>query len=148
MEAIKRVLAMPKLPTMIEVETADGILTTNQGHELAEAKRLLSISYVVKVRKVRVADYGSISHRHRVVLVYILGDFPGGNDFEMPAPTWGKGERAACARDVAVSDEQAVATMDPKYVYSGTLTTRYDVQDSHPTREPKLQHGRMGQGSA
>ena len=90
-EATKRVLAMPRLPTMIEVETADGILTTNQGYELAEAKRLLmiSVSYVVKVRNARVADYGSISHRHRIVLVCILRDVPGANDFEVPAPTWG-----------------------------------------------------------
>ena len=128
---------------MMEVETADGILTTNQGYELAEAKRLLSVSYVVKFRKVRVADYGSISHRHRVVLICILRDFPGANDFEMPAPTWGVGHRVACAKDVAISDEQAVATMDSKYFCSGNLATRYDVQDGHPTLEPRLQHGRM-----
>ena len=142
-EVIKRVLAIPKLQTMIEAEKADGVLTTNQGQELAEANRLLSVSYVVKVRKVRVADYGSISHRHRVVLVCILRDFPGANDFEMPAPTWGVNGKVACARDVSASDELFIATMDSKYFYSGKLTTRYDVQDSLPTPEPKLQHSRL-----
>ena len=61
-------------------------------------------------------------------IVCTLRDFPGASDFETPAPAWGMGERVACARNAAVSDDQAVATMDPKYLYSysGKLTTRAD----------------------
>ena len=55
LEAIRRVLSMPKLPKMIELETADGILTTNNGKELALAIAMLSELYVVKLRKVSVA---------------------------------------------------------------------------------------------
>ena len=44
---------MAELPTMIEIETADGILNTNGGAELREAKLLLEEHYVVKVRKIK-----------------------------------------------------------------------------------------------
>ena len=89
MEAVRRVLQMPKRPTMIEIETADGIMDTNDGRELAEAQKLLAEFYVVKVRKVTVADHGSISHRKRMVMVCIDKDFAGAHEFEMPEPTWG-----------------------------------------------------------
>ena len=41
-EVIRRVLGMTELPTMIEIETADGILNTNGGAELREARQLLA----------------------------------------------------------------------------------------------------------
>ena len=104
LEAIRRVLTMPKLPRIIEVETADGIMTTNNGKELAMAVAMLSEFYVVKVRKVSVALHGSISHRKRMVMICIDKTFAGANDFEMPAPTWGTHGKLACARDVAVDD--------------------------------------------
>ena len=87
--AIRQVLAMPKLPEVVEIETADGIMTTNGGRELCEATELLETEYVVKVRKIKVADYGSISHRMRVVLVCVLKTSTAANKFEMPTPTWG-----------------------------------------------------------
>ena len=37
-EAVRRVLAMPKRPTMLEIETADGIMETHDGRELAETQ--------------------------------------------------------------------------------------------------------------
>ena len=110
-EVIRRVLCMTELPTMIEIETADGILNTNGGAELREARQLLAEYYVVKVRKIKAADYGSISHRQRLVMVCVLKTFKGANDFEMPVPTWGQGHKQACANDVAVSDAVAKATM-------------------------------------
>ena len=128
-------MAMPKLPEMVEIETADGILATNGGRELLEAKTLLTEHFVVKVRKINSFDYGSISHRKRVVIVCIRRGSAYENDFEMPAPTWG-GKRTACANDVAVSDETALAIMDTKYVYSGDLVTRYDLQEGHVTEDP------------
>ena len=75
LEAIRRVLSMPKLPRIIEIETADGIMTTNGGKELAMAVAMLSEFYVVKVRKVSVALHGSISHRKRMVMICIDKDF-------------------------------------------------------------------------
>ena len=69
--AIRLVLAMPKRPEVLEIETADGILTTNGGRELREATELLETEYVVKVRKIKAADYGSVSHRMRVVVVCV-----------------------------------------------------------------------------
>ena len=102
---------------------------------MREAKTLLSEHFVVKVRKITAFDYGSISHRKRVVIVCIRRGSAYENDFEMHAPTWG-GERKACANNVAVSDETALAIMDTKYVYSGDLVTRYDLQEGHVTEDP------------
>ena len=65
--AIRQVLAMPRLPEVLEIDTADGIMTTHNGGELREATVLLETKYVVKVRKIKASDYGSISHRKRVV---------------------------------------------------------------------------------
>ena len=85
--AVKQVLAMPKLPEMVEIETADGILATNGGRELREAKTLLAEHFVVKIRKINAFDYGSISHRKRVVIVCIRRGSAYENDFEMHACT-------------------------------------------------------------
>ena len=72
---------------MVEIETADGIMETHDGRELAEARRLLEEFYVVKVRKVTVADHGSIIHRKCMVMICIDKEFAGAHDFEMPEPT-------------------------------------------------------------
>ena len=142
-EAVRRVLQMTKRPTIVEIETADGIIGTNGGQELAEAKKLLEEFYVVKVRKITVADHGSISHRKRMVMVCIDREFAGADDFEMPEPTWGTGTRVACARDMAVSDELALATLDKRHVYPGRLATRCDVQGGRPMEQPPAHHGIM-----
>ena len=143
-EAVRRVLQMPKRPTLVEIETADGIMETNDGRELSEAQRLLEEFYVVKVRKVTVADHGSISHMRRMVMVCIDKDFAGAHDFEMPEPTWGIGKRVACARDIAVRDELALATLDnERHAYPGRLATRYDLKGNQPTEQPTARHGIM-----
>ena len=143
LEAIRRVLSMPKRPKMIELETADGILTTNNGKELALAEAMLSEFYVVKVRKVSVALHGSVSHRKRMVMACIDKDFVGADDFEMPAPTWGTNGKVACARDVAVDDVLALATLDDKHRYPGRLATRYDRCHSSASRQPEVGYGEL-----
>ena len=91
---------------------------------------------MVKVRKIKAADYGSISHRMRVVLVCVLKTSAAANKFEMPMPTWGI-HRTACARDIAVDDEVALQTMESKHIYKGYLPERYDIKDDSPA--PHLQ---------
>ena len=136
---MRQVLAMPKLPEVVEIETADGIMTTNNGRELREATALLETKYVVKVRKIKAAGYGSIRHRMRVVLVCVLKTSTAANMFEMPTPTWGT-HRTACARDVAVEDDVALLTMEDKHIYKGYLPESYDVKNGNHTPEPKPKH--------
>ena len=90
---------------------------------------------MVKVRKIKAADYGSISHRKCVVLVCVLKTSAAANMFEMPQPTWGI-HRTACARDVVVEDDIALQTMEAKHVYKGCLPERYDQNNGAPTSEP------------
>ena len=143
LEAVRRVPSMPKLPRIIEIETADGIMTTNGGKELAMAVTMLSEFYVVKVRKVSVALHGSISHRKRMVMICIDKNFAGANDFETPAPTWGTHGKLACARDVAVDDALALATLDAKHKYPGYLATRYDQCNGTASTQPAARHGEL-----
>ena len=143
LEAICRVLSMLTRPRIMEIETAGGIMTTNNGKELAMAATMLSEFYVVKIRKVSVAQYGSISHRKRMVMVCIDNNFAGTNDFEMPAPTWGTHGRMACARDVAVDDVLAMATLDAKHKYPGYLATRYDQCNGSASTQPAARHGEL-----
>ena len=124
---------MPKRPRMIELETADGILTTNNGKELALAEAMLSEFYVAKVRKVSVALHGSVSHRKRMVMVCIDKDFAGAGGFETPAPTWGTNGKVACARDVAVDGVLALAALDDKHKCPGRLATRYGRRQGSAT---------------
>ena len=83
--------------------------------------------------------------------ICILKDSPGEDCFEMPAAIWG-GDRKACARDAKVIDELAMETLDKKYVYSGDLASRYDLQQGHVTADhtkwvvtsqPNANHGEM-----
>ena len=129
--AVRQVLAMPRLPEVVEIETADGIMSTHNGRELREATELLETRYMVKVRKIKAAEYGSISHRMRVVLVCVLKTSAAAEKFEMPKPTWGT-LRTACARDVAVEDEVALQTLDDKHKYKGYLPARYDLENRKP----------------
>ena len=96
-KAVRRVIAMPKRSKIIEIETADGILVTHEGRELATAEALLSEFYVVKIRKVNVAQHCSTSHRKRMMRICMNKDSAGADEFEMPAPTWGTNGRVACA---------------------------------------------------
>ena len=44
--AARVVLAMPKLPEVVEFETADGVLVTHGGRELRETEALMRSNYV------------------------------------------------------------------------------------------------------
>ena len=78
-----------------------------------------------------------------MVMVFIDKYFAGANGFEMPAPTWGTHGRVACARDVAVDDALAMATLDAKHKYPGRLATRYDHCNGSASTQPEVRHGEL-----
>ena len=142
--AAKVVLAMPRLPEIVEFETADGALVTQGGRKLRETEALVSSRYVVHRRLIKVADYGSVSHRKRVVLVCILRRDAQVLSWDMSAPTWGS-HMPHCAADIAVPD---VDVPEAKKCLTTELPIRYDMDCCMPAAKfgELMRVGRLAPG--
>jgi site-specific DNA-cytosine methylase len=128
MAAVHVVLAMPTLPKIVEFETADGVLVTHNGRELKAAEAAMGGKFVVHRRMIKVADYGSPSHRKRIVLVCTRIEPTAYVPWDMPPPTWGP-HRPLCAADVAVPDAQVP---ESKKCFTEELKIRYDLDCCQP----------------
>ena len=84
--------------------------------------------FVVHRRMIKVTDYGSPSHRKRIVLVCTRIEPTAYVPWDMPPPTWGP-HRPLCAADVAVPDAQVP---ESKKCFTEELKIRYDLDCCQP----------------
>ena len=104
--AVRKVCMMDSsnMPLSVGVETADFAVMIHGGHEVQLICDMLRQHYVVYMRVLAVAPYGSVSHRKRLFINAFDKSMPGCDEWEWPTGHWDE-HHPHCARDIADEDK-------------------------------------------
>ena len=104
--AVRKVCMMDSSnrPLSVGVETADFAVMIHGGHEVQLICDMLRQHYVVYVRVLALAPYGSVSHRKRLFITPFDKSMPGYDEWEWPTGHWDE-HHPHCARYIADEDK-------------------------------------------